>query len=334
MWSAPSVDMLARALGSRALLEIVEHDGVLHGVTAVDGRLRLHRLAAVRDVRGELEQVRFTLRRLALPASTASNDAACHALEFGLKRIDSLLFAPVAAEVADRELLVVPTGALHAVPWAALPSVGWRPVTVAPSAAVWHRAATAADAPDGDRRIVLVAGPNLPNASREVAALARRHPGARQFAGARANSDAVLAALDGAELAHVACHGRFRSDNPLFSSLELTDGPVTVYDLEGLARAPRTLVLSACDSGLSEVCVGDELMGLTASLLALGTRSVVAATCPVPDDATRRLMLRLHTGLAAGLRPAAALAAAQRQAATRSPGDLVTAVGFVCFGAG
>src|SRR5919199_284596 len=82
----------------------------------------------------------------------------------------------------------------------------------------------------------------------------------------------VAHAMDGARLVHVACHGTFRSDNPLFSSLTLADGPLTVYDIEALARAPRRLVLSACESGLSSVRPGDELMGLTASLAAIGSR--------------------------------------------------------------
>jgi CHAT domain len=59
--------------------------------------------------------------------------------------------------------------------------------------------------------------------------------------------------LDGARLAHIAAHGVFRSDNPMFSHLRLVDGPLTVYELERLARPPRTVILSACDSALSAV---------------------------------------------------------------------------------
>ncbi len=44
----------------------------------------------------------------------------------------------------------------------------------------------------------------------------------------------------------------------------------------------------------------DELIGLAAALLAIGSVSLVAALLPVPDDASRVLMLRFHRNLKAG----------------------------------
>src|SRR5207245_7925335 len=78
-----------------------------------------------------------------------------------------------------------------------------------------------------------------------------------------ATTNEVATALDGADLAHIAAHGSFRTDNPLFSSVRLSDGPLTVYDLERLSRAPRRVVLSACNTGLALARPGDELMGLS-----------------------------------------------------------------------
>jgi CHAT domain-containing protein len=146
--------------------------------------------------------------------------------------------------------------------------------------------------------------------------------------------EATLTALDGADVAHVAAHGTLRGDNPLFSSLALADGPLTAYDLERLRRAPRLVLLPACQSGAGHVLAGDEVMGLTSALFALGTRTAVATVVPVPDEATRPLMVALHEGLQAGLAPAAALAAAQAGADRSDPAGLATAGGFVCYGAG
>ncbi|MFD1152563.1 CHAT domain-containing protein, partial [Saccharothrix hoggarensis] len=164
-------------------------------------------------------------------------------------------------------------------------------------------------------------------------AVARLAGSASVLVGAAATVDAVASAMDGAPLAHVAAHGSFRADNPLFSALELADGPLTVYDLERLRTPPARVVLSACDSGLSAVRPGDELMGFTAALLGLGTRTLVAPVIPVPADVTTPLMVDLHRRLDAGEPPAVALAGAQE--AHREDGDAAFAAsaGFLCFGA-
>jgi CHAT domain-containing protein len=177
---------------------------------------------------------------------------------------------------------------------------------------------------------VLVAGPRLQHAEREVQSLATEQPGAAVLVGAAATAEATLRALDGAALAHLACHGRFRADSPLFSSLELADGPLTTLELQRLRRPPEVLVLSACDLALSDRHPGDELLGLSAALLAMGTRTIVASVVPVPDAAARRLMLAFHRELAGGASPALALARAQ--AGLRKGSEALA--GFVCLGAG
>ncbi len=322
---------LRAALGERALVEYVEHAGTLWAVTVAGGRTRLRTLGPVAAVAEQVDALRFGLRSAGYRLGSARSAAAAVTLiTRRAQRLDRLLLAPLAADLGERELVIVPTGPLHALPWPALPGCAGRPVSVAPSAALWHRAQRTAS--HGHR--VFAAGPGLPHATAEVAALARRRSGLR-FTGRRARAEAVTAALDGAGLAHIAAHGTFRADNPLFSALHLADGPLTVYDLERLATPPRHLVLSACDSGLPAVHPGDELLGLAAALLGLGTRSLVATVVPVPDRTSRPLMLRLHRHLDAGLGPAAALHRAQRDIARQD--DVlarVTALGFVCFGAG
>ena len=336
----PSVSALASALGPAALAEFVVHDEELWAVVVAGRRLGLHALGPVRAVSTEIDAVRFGLRRLAYGiGSPSSLDAAETMVQRAALALDERLLAPlgIGAGGGRPPLVLVPTGPLHALPWAALPSCVGRPVSLAPSAALWFRAATPGSAAgDGGAGRVLVAGPGLEHAAAEVAALARRDRRARRLTGRRACVGDVTAALDGAELAHVAAHGRFRADNPLFTSLELADGPLTVFDLESLRQPPRHVVLSACDSGLSTVHAGDELIGLAAALLAMGTRSLVASVVPVPDDATAPLMLALHRRLRRGDSPASALAGAQQESAgtgtTRR--DRVAAAGFVCLGAG
>jgi tetratricopeptide (TPR) repeat protein len=330
--SPPSPVQLAPALGERALVEYVQLNGDLFAVTLAGGRVRLHRVGSPRAAASELESLRFSLRRLARGhGSERARAGAAAAASYAAACLDELLLAPLTVELDERPLVIVPTGAFHALPWSMLPSGVGRPITVAPSAAVWLRATQQRRAPA--ETVVLAAGPRLAGAEREVAELARHYPAATVLSGASASAGAVRDALDGAGLAHVAAHGSFRADNPLFSCLRLADGPLTVYDLESLRRAPGTLVLSACESGLSDVRAGDELMGLAAALFALGTSSVIGSVIAIPDEATVPLMGAFHRRLAAGLGTAEALALAQVELGD-GVSSLPAAAGFVNLGAG
>jgi hypothetical protein len=319
----PDSGTAARALGHRVFVEYVELDGSLHALTLRDERLVLHELGAER-AKDELEWLRFALGQLARAdvrgqrrkAARDGTHAAAHAL-------DRLLVQPMLPAVGKAELVLVPTGALHALPWAVLPSLRARPFSVAPSLAIW--ASRAAHPPSRRRKVMLAAGPRLRHAEAEVRGLAEVLPGTTPLTGADATAEGVLAALDGSALAHLACHGHFRSDSPLFSSLELADGPLNVYELQSLRRAPEIVVLSACDLGLSALHPGDELLGLATVLLGMGTRTVVASVAPVSDAASKRLMLAFHKNLLGGDPPATALARAQAR---------TQAASFVCLGVG
>jgi CHAT domain-containing protein len=186
----------------------------------------------------------------------------------------------------------------------------------------------------GQDGAVVVAGPGLPGADAEAAAVAALH-GTAALTGAAAGAAAVLARLDGARLAHLATHGRVHPENPLFSALLLADGPLTGYDLERLDRVPRLVVLAACDSGRLAVRAGDELLGLAATLLARGARQIVASVVPVPDAQTAPLMVAFHDQLVRGVPASAALAHAQHAVTTPStdPATLAAAAGFLSLGA-
>jgi tetratricopeptide (TPR) repeat protein len=322
----PGTATLRAELGAAVLVEYVELDDVLHAVVFRDGRFTLSRAGSVQAVNEGIDTLRTGLAWLAHGAGSARSMTAVSAMvDDAAARLDGLLLGPVRG---DSPLVIVPTGNLHALPWSALPGCAARAVSVVPSAALWHRArAQAARA----GHIVLAYGPDLPHARAEVTALAGMYADARVFTEARVAD--VLASLEGADVAHLAAHGQFRTDNPMFSALRLADGPLTVYDLERLAAPPRRVVLAACDSGLASVRSGDGLIGLAAALLALGSVSLIAAVLPVPDDASRELMVRFHDQLRAGRAAADALRRARAEIADSGiRAANVAAAGFVCFG--
>jgi tetratricopeptide (TPR) repeat protein len=324
----PSARALGEALGEAALVEFAELDGTLHAVVLAGGRIRVERLGPVTQAAELIGRARFALHRLARhEAAEASRAAACGLLADAANRLDALLLLPLADQTADRPLVVVPTGPLQSLPWSILPSCAGRPVTVTPSAALWHVQRPVAS---GGHTMV-AAGPGLPGAAGEAAAVAALHQ-VTALAGTAATIRAVTAALDGARLAHLAAHGHINPHNPLFTSLTFADGPLTVYDLEQLSRAPQLVILAACDVGRSVVRAGDELLGLSATFLALGTSHIIASVVPVPDSETAPLMTTFHRLLVAGQPPAAALAAAQLQLGGTHPAAVATAAGFVSIG--
>jgi CHAT domain-containing protein len=143
----------------------------------------------------------------------------------------------------------------------------------------------------------------------------------------------VLDAIDGAWLVHIAAHGTFRADSPLFSSLRMDDGPLTVHDFERLRRAPYRLILPCCDSGLLAPAGADELLGLTSTLVPLGTAGIVAAVGPVNDKAAACLMLGLHRALRDGRTLSEALRDARRDL-SNDPVQIATGLSFIALGAG
>ncbi|NYD50682.1 tetratricopeptide (TPR) repeat protein [Actinomadura luteofluorescens] len=307
---------VAAELGDRALVELIAIGDELHAVTVAGGRARRHRLGPGEGARRETGLLRFAARRLAEDGGPPAPSALTGAAE----RLDRLLLAPLRPVLGDRELVIAPTGVLHGLPWATLPSLAGRPFTVVPSAGAWLHARRRA--PSGGHA-VLVAGPDLLHADREIAALRRLHPGAVVLDGPDARAEPVRDALEGAALAHVAAHGEFHQGNALFSRLRLADGPLMVHDLDELADPPHLIVLSACDIGRADE--GDAVLGMAGALLALGTATVIASVLPVRDDATAAFMTAFHTALAAGKTPSRALAAITRAPAT---------TGFLAMGAG
>ena len=329
-----AVSEVAAGLRGATLVEYVELDDVLHAVTLVNGRARLRALGSMDIVRNAMTHTPFALRRLADPRSTsASTAAATVVLTRVRENLDQLLLRPLAAEIADRPLVIVPTGALQSLPWSVLPSCAGRPVTVVPSASLWLNAVERPE-PGSDAGVAVVAGPGLPGAREEAETVAALYPQSSRLRDGAATVASVCAAMDGAALVHIAAHGRLRSDNPLFSSLLMADGPLTVFDLERLERAPHHVVLASCDTARSHVIAGDEVLGLAAALLAQGTASLIAPVLPVLDAATGQLMYAYHQGLLAGRLPADALAHAQQEASARGGGAWAAAAGFVCIGVG
>lgn len=248
--------------------------------------------------------------------------AAESSLSRSLLALDERLVRPL--RLGDTAVVVVPTGPTSTLPWSCLPSFRGRPVEVSPTATSWLAGADAVDT-RGPVTVQSFAGPGLVSAAAEVADVTRAWEGSHpvaQHTGQGATRQRLAAALGSATVLHVAAHGSHQRQNPLFSSLDLVDGPLFAYEVGDTTVAPH-VVLSACELGQATSRPGDEALGLTRVLLQLGTQCVVAGVSRVGDDRAHAVMADYHRRLAGGDDSATALAAATERGVP---------VPFVCFG--
>ncbi|SER52783.1 CHAT domain-containing protein [Lentzea xinjiangensis] len=328
-WGEPRpvarVDEVIAELGRRAMVSFATSGGAMVAVVVAGSRVRMVRLGNAQEALESAQKLHFDLNALApdhLPVPLVEVIGASARRQAA--RLDELLIKPLAGLIGERELVMVPTGALYAVPWGVLPSLHGRAVTTAPSATTWLAAAQAEE--PGSDQVLLVRGPGLQFADGEVDRLAAHHNKATVLSGEDATAAEVLAHLDGADLVHVAAHGEHETENALFSRLELVDGPLFAHELGRLRKPPAHVVLAACELALNRIRPGDEALGFAGAMLAGGTRTVVAAASKVGDEASAAAMADYHRALVAGAAPAVALAEAMAKDPFRRP--------FLCLGSG
>lgn len=318
---------LRRQLGDRVLVEYgVLTDSVV-AVLADRRRTRVVRLGSVAEVRRTLDVVLFGLRRLSRPArSPEGARAARDSVEHALATLRTELLAPLGL-AADQPLVVSPTTGLRRVPWSALHDA---PVFVVPAASFWERTSRPRASTD---QVLLVAGPHLPGAVSEVEQLRDLYPAPTVLLPPDSTIEAVLPPLARADVAHVACHGRIRADNPAFSGLLLHDGLLTLHEMDICGVAPYRMVLASCDSAVEATYEGDEVLGFVSALLARGTCGLVASVVVVPDAASVPLMRGLHERLRTGDALGDALHAARANLDRDDQREFVNWCAFNAYGA-
>jgi CHAT domain len=327
-----TVGALRDRLGERVLIAYgLLRDDLLAAVIIGPRRRGIAALGSLRLARDQLRALLFALRQLARPRPAAQHAAARASADLRIRRLTELLITPLGVS-SDAELVIIPVPGLDGTPWAALHG---GPVSLAPSATFWARTADAAIPPPtaGSRKVTLVAGPDLPGAMEEIESLTRLYTSAQRIIPPASTADVVARALAGADLAHLACHGMLRADNPMFSSLVLSDGPMTVQELYARGLAPRRLVLASCESGTQTGYAGDEVLGFVSALLTRGTAAILASAAIVPDVPAVDLMTEVHRFLVGGSTVARALHQARQSQDTDDPGSFVNWCTFNAHGA-
>jgi CHAT domain-containing protein len=229
-----------------------------------------------------------------------------------LKSLYQELIAPIRHLLDARHVVFVQHGLLHYVPFHALHDgqsylIDQFSVSYAPSASVYAHCQTKVVNATGDSLILGVPDERTPAIGAEVLALAGIMPNAKLFVGDEATEDVLHTYGPRSKSVHIATHGYFRQDNPMFSSIRLGTSYLSLYDMAHLQLPVELVVLSGCATGLNVITPGDELMGLVRGLLQAGAQSLVLSLWDVHDDSTKEFMVEFYTQLQQGRTKAEAM---------------------------
>lgn len=300
-----AADVQQRLQPDEVVLEFYGLGDELFGFAVSKTDLRMERI----DTAGLDDAVRQFRAALVRPGDRGYMAAA--------RMLHGKLVQPFAALIGGRALTIVPHGALHYIPFAALHDGGGylidrHPIRLLPSASVLRYLRTQPSAAAGT--LLALGNPELGDpsmalagAEAEARAISGAWPGARVLVREQATETIVKRAGGQFRLLHFAVHGEFDPSQPLASRLLLAgdaenDGRLTADELYDLTLDADLVTLSACDTGLGDIASGDDVIGLVRGFLFAGTRSIVASLWPVADVETAELMTGFYRDLAGASR--------------------------------
>jgi CHAT domain-containing protein len=254
-------------------------------------------LTVIARMTGFLELLRFQLAKFRLGGDYPQRFAEplLRATHGHLESLYKELIAPLRPLLKGRHLVIVPHGQLHFLPFHALRDgeeyLGDAfTISYAPSATVF---ALCQSKPRSEKKSTLILGvpdQRAPQILSEVQSVAGILPSPELFIGDRATGKVLRERGPECGLLHIATHGVYRQDNPVFSGVRLGDGYLNLYDLYQLKLGASLVTLSGCATGMNVVAAGDELIGLQRGLFAAGASTLMLSLWDVHDRSTAELM--------------------------------------------
>jgi CHAT domain-containing protein len=315
------VKKLQKQLGTtRALVEYFGFDGQISAFVLTEKGLEVFpNLCHESEISELLEQLHFQFGALRYGTKNLGEKVVNELTgktNFYLAKLYEKLFRPFETHVGAKDLVVIPYRELHYIPFHALHAgesylIESRTVSYAPSAAVLQKCLTNKKLERGSVLLMGFADEKIPLVDKEIKDLAKIFAESLHLSGKKATFAAFQEHAGKADILHLACHGEFRPDNPLFSSLRLADGWVTVRDICAMKLRHGLVTLSACGTGLNSVFGGDELLGLTRGFFSAGAVSLLLTLWTVNDEAAIELMKRFYRNLQKGNTLAGSLRQAQ-----------------------
>lgn len=234
------------------------------------------------------------------------------------EKLYSTLIRPVQSHISEKTLIVIPHGIIHYIPFAYLCS-GSECLIDKASISLLPSASTSKYIKDdvNNGKMLIIGNPYLGDdryslafADKEADAIEEMFPNSVKYKGKDATEDIFRKQAARYSYIHFATHGTFESSSPLNSGLYLAgneheDGLLTVNELYGLRLNAELVMLSACETGLSRINAGDDLIGLQRGFLYAGANSVLATLWKVDDAATKDIAVAFYKNIRTMIKPEA-----------------------------
>ncbi len=301
--SIATIDSVRKRIPERSTLVefFTTGDEILVFILSPDKTRVIHPLCPAGLVASLQERLGFQLENFMLERGHAATHSR-KILETTRRRLQELyqhLVAPFMDEIHTPHIIIVPHGTLHFLPFHALHDgekylIDKYEISYAPSAAVLKYCLEKSDVPSESPLLMGVADENAPLVEAEISTLSRLFPNARVLLNEGATRAAFTENSRISSFIHIATHAIFRNDNPMFSSFKLADGWFPALDVFSMTCQTNLVTLSGCQSGVSEVTGGDDLLGLMRGFLYAGARSLLLSLWNVNDESTAALMVRFY----------------------------------------
>lgn len=313
---------LQNTLGAKkAIVEFISFDGAFSAFVITGKKIEFAGdLARESEIVSLLEGLQFQFGALRYGAGnlkTFENELKKRTDSY-LQKLYEKLFAPVEKLTENCDLVIVPTSSLHYIPFPALFDgekylVETREISSVPSATIWNYLQNKVERKPETALFIGYADERIPLVNNEIKTLRKIFRKSKTFTGENAKISAFTENAGNFDILHLACHGQFRPENPMFSSLHLADGWITVRDICSQKLNADLVTLSACETGMNKIFAGDEILGLARGFLSAGASSLVLSLWTVSDEVTTRLMKNFYKYLQRGDTISASLSHTQRE---------------------
>ena len=296
---------IREALGPEAaLIEYFAIDNRIHAAVVTPDSVRFIPLASFEAITPHLRMLAFQFSKFKLGREYVSRfaESLLRTTQTHLLALHEFLFLPLERLLSVRQLVIVPYGPLHSLPFHALfNGHGYLAddftMCYAPSASIFAQLPPSSKTFDGPSLLLGVEDEKTPFIREEIAAVAAAVPNPEVFLGSEATEKVLRDRGRHSRLIHIASHGQFRPDSPMFSAIRLADSHVNLYDFYHMKLPVDLLTLSGCATGLSVIDEGDEALGLARGLLYAGAHSLLLTSWEVDDQSTSLFMKHFYSRL-------------------------------------